>query len=161
MSILLLDASTPKAEIARRVGIAASAVSERVRRLERAGVIRRYETRLNGSALRRPLLAFVFVREIKPNPTVDTAGALARVTGVEEVHKIAGEDCYLVKIRTKGTDHLAALLDEEIGTIPSVAGVRTTIVLRTVLEGPPLSGAPDLVEDPGGAAGSEAVAVTT
>lgn len=142
LSILLLGAATSKAEIARRVGLAASAVSERIRRLEETGVIKRYEARLDGRALQRPLLAFVFVREAKPNDGFDTAQVLAEVRGAEEVHKIAGEDCFLVKIRAEGTEDLGTVLDAEINAIPTVASVKTTIVLKTVLEGPPLSGAP-------------------
>ncbi len=146
LSILLSAAGTSKAEIARQVGLAASAVFERIRRLEEAGMIKAYEARLDARQLAVPLLAFVFVRELKPTQGFDTAAALARVTGVEEVHKIAGEDCFLVKIRAAGTEALGLVLDEEINVIPTVAGVRTTIVLKSVLEGPPLSGLPQLFE---------------
>ncbi|MEM7222669.1 MAG: Lrp/AsnC family transcriptional regulator [Pseudomonadota bacterium] len=150
LSILLRAAATSKAEIARRVGLAASAVSERIRRLEESGLIKGYEARLDERALGLPLLAYVFVRELKPTQGVDTAAALAQVTGVEEVHKIAGEDCFLVKIRAAGTEELGAVLDGEINIIPTVSGVRTTIVLKTVLEGPPLSGAPLFNANPAG-----------
>lgn len=140
LSILLRAAATSKAEIARRVGLAASAVSERIRRFEETGIVKGFEARLNGRALGMPLLAFVFIRELKPTDGFDTGAALVRVSGVEEVHKIAGEDCFLVKIRVAGTEELGAILDEEINVIPTVSGVRTTIVLKSVLEGPPLSG---------------------
>lgn len=146
LSILLKGAGTPKAEIGRMIGLTASAISERVRRLENAGIIKGYEARLEARALQTPLLAFVFVREQKPSGGVDTADALMRVTGVEEVHKIAGEDCFLVKIRAAGTEELGNVLDTEINVMPTVAGVRTTIVLKTILEGPPLSGAPIFVQ---------------
>ena len=144
LSILLSSADTSKAEIARRFGLAASVISERIRRLEGLGIVAGYSARLNASALGFPLLAFVSVRELKPNQGFDTAGALKQVTGVEEVHKIAGEDCFLLKIRTRGNEELADILDGEINTIPTVAGVRTTIVLRSILEAPPLSGRPNL-----------------
>ena len=81
------------------------------------------------------------MRELKPSGDIDTAKALAGVSGVEEVHKIAGEDCFLVKIRAANTQALADVLDTEIDVIPTVTGVRTSIVLKTMLEGPPLSGA--------------------
>ena len=141
ISILLMAADTSKAEIARRIGIAASAISERIRRLEELGLVKGYAARLDGPALGLALLAFVFVREAKPNQGFDTAEALAQVTGVEEVHKIAGEDCFLVKLRCRGTEELAEILDQEIDVIPTVTGVRTTIVLKSVKEEPPLSGA--------------------
>ena len=140
LSILLHAAATSKTEIGRRVGLAASAVSERIRRFEQTGIVKSYEARLNARALGMPLLAFVFIRELKPNDGFNTGEALAHVTGVEEVHKIAGEDCFLVKIRAQGTEELAAVLDTEINAIPTVAGVRTSIVLKSFLEGSPLSG---------------------
>lgn len=146
LSILLKAAATSKAEIARRVGLAASAVSERIRRFEETGIVKGFEARLNGRALGMPLLAFVFIRELKPTHGYNTGEALSRVTGVEEVHKIAGEDCFLVKIRVEGTEELGAILDNEINVIPTVSGVRTTIVLKSVLEGPPLSGSVLLTE---------------
>ncbi len=149
LSILLRAAATSKAEIARRVGLAASAVSERMRRFEETGIVEGYEARLNGRALGMPLLAFVFVRDLKPNSGIDTSKALSRVTGVEEVHKIAGEDCFIVKIRAQGTEELAAILDTEIDVIPTVTGVRTSIVLKSIYERPPLSGATIFAEPTG------------
>ena len=140
LSLLLRAADMSKAEIARRVGVAASAISERMRKLEATGVITGYAARLKASTLGYPLLAYVFVREVKPNDGHDTAADLMAVTGVEEVHKIAGEDCFLLKLRVRGTDELADILDSEINPIRTVAGVRTTIVLRTMLEAPPLWG---------------------
>ncbi|MEO0820297.1 MAG: Lrp/AsnC family transcriptional regulator [Pseudomonadota bacterium] len=140
LSILLADAATSKAEIARRLGLAASAVSERVRRMEAEGLIQGYEVRLDAKRLGKPLLAFVFVTDAKPSLGFDTAAALAGVTGLEELHKIAGEDCYLLKIRAADTDELNAIIEGEINPVQSVTRVRTTIVLRSVAERPPLAG---------------------
>lgn len=142
LRILLRAATTPKAEIARHVGIAASAVSERIKRLEDAGVIAGYETRLDPRQLDIHTLAYIFVAERKPTKGVDTGERLAQVTGVEEVHKIAGDDCFMVKIRTENTDQLGAILDTEINPIPTVASTRTTIVLRTAKEEIALGGVP-------------------
>lgn len=140
LKILLRAAGTPKAEIARQVGIAASAISERIRRLEDAEVIRGYEARLNARELGYPTLAYIFVTERKPAQGSNAGEQLSRVTGVEEVHKIAGEDCYLVKIRARDTEDLGAVLDNEINPIQSIVGTRTTIVLRTLKEEAALSG---------------------
>ncbi|MEM9524182.1 MAG: Lrp/AsnC family transcriptional regulator [Pseudomonadota bacterium] len=140
LSLLLNDAAISKAEIARRVGLAPSAVSERVRRLEADGVIEGYEVRLNPKALGKPLLAFVFVTDAKPSLGFDTASALLSVTGLEELHKIAGDDCYLLKIRASGTDELNEIIETEINPVQSVTRVRTTIVLNAVTERPRLAG---------------------
>lgn len=140
LSLLLIDAAISKAEIARRVGLAPSAVSERVRRLEQAGLIQGYEVRLNAKALGKPLLAFVFVTDAKPSQGFDTAAALSQVAGLEELHKIAGDDCYLLKIRAAGTDELNTIIETQINPVQSVTRVRTTIVLQAVAERPPLGG---------------------
>lgn len=140
LSILLSGAGTSKAEIARRVGLTASAISERVRRMETEGLIQGYELRLNPRLLGKPLLAFVFVTDAKPSRGFDTASALSGVTGLEELHKIAGEDCYLLKIRASDTDELNTIIEEEINPVQSVTRVRTTIVLKAVTERPTLSG---------------------
>ncbi|MEM1045429.1 MAG: Lrp/AsnC family transcriptional regulator [Pseudomonadota bacterium] len=140
LSILLQDAATSKAEIARRLGLAASAISERVRRLEADGIIEGYEIRINPRALGKPLLAFVFVTDAKPSKGFDTAAALSKVAGLEELHKIAGDDCYLLKIRASGTDELNAIIEGQINPVQSVTRVRTTIVLNAVTERPCLSG---------------------
>ncbi|MEM7273951.1 MAG: Lrp/AsnC family transcriptional regulator [Actinomycetota bacterium] len=142
LSILLSDASTSKAEIARRVGLAPSAVAERVRKLEADGTIRGYEARLDPTPLGKPLLAFVFVTDAKPSHGFDTAGALATVTGLEELHKIAGDDCYLLKVRAADTAELNDIIEAEINPVQSVTRVRTTIVLRSVAERPPMAGHP-------------------
>ncbi len=140
LSILLCGADTSKAEIARRVGLTASAISERVRRMETEGLIRGYELRLDTRRLGKPLLAFVFVTDAKPSQGFDTASALSGVTGLEELHKIAGEDCYLLKIRAADTDELNAIIEKEINPVQSVTRVRTTIVLKSVAERPTLAG---------------------
>jgi Lrp/AsnC family leucine-responsive transcriptional regulator len=139
LSILLDDAAISKAEIARRVGLAASAVSERVRGMEAEGVIRGYEVRLDAARLGKPLLAFIFVTDAKPSQGFDTAAALLAVPGLEELHKIAGEDCYLLKVRASGTDELNTIIEESINPVPSVTRVRTTIVLKSVTERAPLT----------------------
>ena len=140
LSILVENAAASKADIARQVGLAASVVSDRIRRLEAAGVIEGYELRLNAALLGKPLLAFVFVTDVKPSKGFDTADALSRVRGLEELHKIAGDDCYLLKVRAADTDELNDIIESQVNTIPSVSRVRTTIVLKPVAENPPVSG---------------------
>lgn len=140
IGILLRAATTPKAEVARKVGIAASAIFERIRRLEEKGIIRRYEARLDARKLGFGSLAYISITERKPTGEVDTGALLAGVTGVEEVHKIAGQDCFLVKIRAQDTEALGNILDNEINPIPTVAGTATTIVLKTFKEDVVLGG---------------------
>jgi Lrp/AsnC family leucine-responsive transcriptional regulator len=80
------------------------------------------------------MLAFVAVRSEEVLTDDSVAQQLAQVAEVLEVHHVAGEDCYLVKVRTKDAEQLGALLRHRIGRIPGVKSTRTTIVLETVKE---------------------------
>lgn len=135
LAILQQDARIANADIARRLGMAPSAIFERIRKLEARGVIAGYTARLNPRALDRGLLAFVFVRADErlghPEPT---DARLAAIPEVQEVHHVAGEDCYLVKVRVADTEALARLLRERFGAIETIHSTRTTIVLSTVKE---------------------------
>ncbi len=130
---LLEDASKSKAEIARTVGLTPNAVFERLRKLDERRVIQGYAVRLDPQALGSKLLAFVFVAESKPVRTEKTGPRLAQLPNIEEVHRVAGRDCFLLKVRAADTDELTRILDE-IGEIESVAAIETTIVLETFLE---------------------------
>jgi Lrp/AsnC family transcriptional regulator, leucine-responsive regulatory protein len=132
LKILQSSARTPNAEVARQVGMAASAVHDRIRKLEERGMIRGYETRLDARPLGLGLVAFIAVRAEEQAGWTATGALLADVPEVQEVHHIAGEDCYLVKVRTSDTEALGRLLRERIGAIPSVRSTRTTIVLTTL-----------------------------
>ena len=133
-TILQVNARTSNAEIARQVGLAPSAVFERIRKLEERGVLRGFRADVDPHAAGLPLLAFVFVRSNERAGGVGTAEKLARIPEVLEVHHVAGEDCFLVKVRAADTEDLGRLLREKFGTISTVTSTRTTIVLETVKE---------------------------
>jgi Lrp/AsnC family leucine-responsive transcriptional regulator len=134
LALLQENARTSNAEIARTVGMAPSATLERLRKLEERGVVRGYEPRLDAVALGLGLIAFVFVRSEASPAELATGEALAEVPEVQEVHHVAGEDCFLVKVRARDPSDLSRILRERLGPIPSIRGTRTTIVLDTVKE---------------------------
>lgn len=134
LNILQSDARTPNAELARQVGMAPSAVLERVRKLEERGVIRGYEAKLDAKALDLGLLAYILVRTNERVGHPQSERALAEIPEVQEVHHVAGEDCFLLKVRAANTDALAVLLRDRIGAVPTVRSTNTTIVLQTVKE---------------------------
>lgn len=145
LAILQQDARTSNADIARQLGMAPSAIFERIRKLEARGVIAGYTARLNPRALNRGLLAFVFVRASERLGQLASAAAqIAAIPEVQEVHHVAGEDCYLVKLRVADTEALSRLLQERFGAIEAITSTRTTIVLSTVKE----SAALPLSEEP-------------
>jgi Lrp/AsnC family leucine-responsive transcriptional regulator len=134
LNFLQNNARETQAEIARAVGLAASAVLERIRKLESRGVIRGYTALLDPKAMGQGMLAFVAVRSEEGPGDDEVARQLAALPEVLEVHHVAGEDCYLVKVRAKDAEQLGLLLRTRIGRIPGVRSTRTTIVLETVKE---------------------------
>jgi Lrp/AsnC family transcriptional regulator, leucine-responsive regulatory protein len=132
LEILQENARTSNAEIARQVGMAPSAVLERVRKLEERGVIEGYAARVNAEAVGQGLTAFVFVRAEERAGAAATAQRLTEIDEVQEVHHVAGEDCFLVKVRVGGTRVLGELLRERFGAIDTIRSTRTTIVLETL-----------------------------
>lgn len=147
LTILQQNARTSNAEIARQVEMAPSAVLERIRRLESRGVIQGYETRINPEALGLGLVAFIFVASSDMSEEMRTAEQLANIPEVQEVHHIAGEDCFVLKVRVPDAKSLGRLLRQRIGALPTVRSTRTTVVLETVRESSlfPLATAPDAV----------------
>ncbi len=128
------DGRMANKEIAARVELAPSATSERLKKLKERGVIQKIEARLNGAALDYGLVAFIHVRTDEL-PGVGDAGAdLASIPEAQEVFNVAGEDCYLVKVRTRDTESLSVVLRDKIGAIESVTSTRTTIVMQSFKE---------------------------
>lgn len=119
-------------EIARQVELAPSAILERVRKLEERGLIKNYTAELDARALGFGLTAYVFVRT--EDRLGETAETLAKFPEVQEVHHVAGEDCYLLKVRVRDADALGELLRNRLGALKSVSSTRTTVVLQTVKE---------------------------
>ena len=134
LEILQADGRTSNAELARRVNMAPSAVFERVRRLEQKGVITGYGAHVDPRAIERSLLAYVLVRSDERTGEAVTGSALAREPEVLEVHHVAGQDSYLVKVRVRDPESLGRLLRERFGAIPGVRSTQSTIALETLKE---------------------------
>ena len=134
LDIIQKNARESQVDIARAVGLAPSAVLERIRKLESRGVIRGYSAHIDPRALDQGMLAFVSVR-VADGPGADlVAQALAACPEVLEVHQVAGDDCYLIKVRARDAEHLGLLLRTKFGRIAGVKSTRTTIVLETAKE---------------------------
>jgi Lrp/AsnC family leucine-responsive transcriptional regulator len=114
--------------------MAPSAVLERLRKLEGSNIIQGYEARLDPVQIGLGLLAFIFVRTDERAGSPETARMLAEIPAVQEVHHVAGEDCFLVKVRVADPSALGALLQNEFGAIQWIRSTRTTIVLSSVKE---------------------------
>jgi Lrp/AsnC family leucine-responsive transcriptional regulator len=132
------NARIAQADIARAVGLVPSAVLERLRKLETRGVLRGYAALVDPHALDQRMLAFIAVRTEEALAEDEVSRALSQFPEVLELHHVAGDDCFLLKIRARDAEHLGQLLRHRIGRIPGVRSTRTTIVLETVKETPRL-----------------------
>ncbi len=145
LALLQANARVTQVEIARLVGLAPSAVLERVRKLEARGVIRGYLTDIDPRVLDQRLLAFVAVRTTDRPGEARVGQALSSVPEVLEVHHVAGDDCLLLKVRARDPEHLSQILRERLGHVEGVRSTRTTIVLESIKE---TSRLPIAVADP-------------
>ncbi|KIC93401.1 Lrp/AsnC family transcriptional regulator [Flavihumibacter solisilvae] len=135
LELMQTNARISNADLARELEMAPSAVLERVKKLEQKKVIRRYTTSINPAAIQQKLLAFIFIRSSEGfSCCTNTAQLLAQIPEIQEVHHIAGEDCFLVKVRTADAASLMDLMRNSLQKIPNIASTKTTIVLETVKE---------------------------
>jgi Lrp/AsnC family leucine-responsive transcriptional regulator len=137
--LLQENARLPQVEIARRIGLAPSAVLERLRKLEARGVITGYVALIDPRAIDQRLLAFIAVRTTDRPGEGRVGRELAAVPEVLEVHHVAGEDCLMLKVRARDPEHLAQILRDRLGRVAGVQSTRTTIVLESIKESARLS----------------------
>jgi Lrp/AsnC family leucine-responsive transcriptional regulator len=136
LRLLRQDGRMPHSAIAKAVGLSGPAVHERVRKLEQKGVIASYTAVLDPELLDRPHVAFAQVTLSEGEEFAADEPIVARICeepDILEFHRIAGQDCYLIKMRTRTNKDLELLL-RRIRSIRGVARTRTTIVLSTELE---------------------------
>jgi Lrp/AsnC family leucine-responsive transcriptional regulator len=98
------------AELARRVGMSAPAVTERVQRLQQTGVIAGYRLDIDPAAVGLPVTAFARIRPM-PGSLPKIAQLAAELPQVTECYRITGEDCFLLKLHAPAIDQLEAVLD--------------------------------------------------
>jgi Lrp/AsnC family leucine-responsive transcriptional regulator len=134
VALLLKDARTPAAQIAEQIGLSRPAVADRLDKLERQGVIRGTTAVVDPLTLGRTITAFVSARG---NNLSSAAWKKFRelMTGEQilEVHTVAGDDCYLMKVRAESIGALNTLV-QQLTSPPLSLTTRTTIVMETHCE---------------------------
>jgi Lrp/AsnC family leucine-responsive transcriptional regulator len=133
LKMLQEDGRIKRNEIAQATGLSVPSVSERMKKLEDAGIIKGYTAILDSKKLGKDITAFVFV-------SIDSSKNyplfIERVMDVDEIlecHSITGEGSHLLKVKTENTSTLEKLL-ARIQSWPGVTGTRTNIVLSTIKE---------------------------
>lgn len=138
LDIRLLDAlqrnaRSTFAELAELVGLKAPAVHERVKRLETRGFVRGYAAQLDAGRLGLGLTAFVSCFTSAETSYEDFTQSIAAIPEVCEVHSVAGDESYILKVVTRSTAHLDDFLSR-LKKTPGIARTKTTIVLSTPFE---------------------------
>ena len=132
---LLREARTPVSQIADQIGLSRPAVAERIEKLERAGIIRGTTVVVDPKILGREVTAFVAAR----GPTFTSTQwkqfrQLMRTDEeILEVHTVAGDDCFFIKVRTDSIASLNTLVSK-LTAAPLALTTRTTIVMQTHCE---------------------------
>ena len=134
LDLVQRDGKMSQAEIARRVGLSTAAVNERLKKLEQAGVIRRYAALLDPRSLGVQVTAFVEVFIEHPRFEAAFLEKLLTLDEVQECHHVTGEFSVFLKVRVRDMDALQDLLLNQLNGMEGVRQTRTAMVLSTVKE---------------------------
>ena len=127
-------------ELGRRVGMSSPAVTERVRRMEEAGIIVGYRLDIDPAALGLPITVYIRVRP-SPGQLSKVAELATQIPEVVECHRITGEDCFILKAHIPAVDQLDRILDSFL-----MYGSTTTSIVQSspvTLRVPPLPNSAD------------------
>ncbi|BBK44324.1 transcriptional regulator [Allostella vacuolata] len=120
------NARVPLSELGRRIGLSQPATSERVKRLEERGIIAGYGARIDAAALGLGMMAIVRLKttheHIRP-----CLARFAEMPHIIEVHRVTGEDCFVLKVLVPTPGRLEAIVD----AIGRFGAVTTSVVLRS------------------------------
>ncbi len=138
LTLLAADGRMSFTDLGKATGLSTSAVHQRVKRLEKRGLIKGYGATIDHDQLGLPLTAFVSITPIDPSEPDDYPQRLADIAEIESCWSVAGEESYILKARVP----TPADLEELLARIRSAANVstRTTIVLSTPYENRPVTG---------------------
>ena len=132
------DGRSTYAELARAVAMSPSAVAERVRRLEEAGVIAGYRAAIEPERVGLTVMAFVRLRY--PTGNYRPFHALLDTTPeIIEAHHVTGEDCFVLKVLARSMRHL----EEVTGRISGLGAVTTSVVYSSPLPSRPVAEPPN------------------
>jgi Lrp/AsnC family leucine-responsive transcriptional regulator len=132
LRILQANCTLSSAHVAQEVGLSVSAANERIRRLNSSGAIQANRAAIDPAAVDFGLCTFIFVDLAGSDDDEEAfvAGAVA-TPEIQEVHHITGSHSYLIKVRTRGTAELQALLSSRLKRLPGVVRTESIVVLET------------------------------
>jgi len=136
LGVLVSEGRVTFSELAARIGLSGPSTAERVRRLESDGVIAGYSAILNPVRAEAELAAFISVTLGSTDATEPFLAAMQREPMVLELHHVAGDGDYVLKVRCANTRELEQLISGVIKGVAGVSATRTTVVLSSRFERP-------------------------
>ena len=130
------DGRRPAADLAKELGLSRQAVTERIRDLERRGVIRGYRAEVDPAALGLAVRAHVRLTMDGRAPVKQSRELLRRLALsplVRSVHRVSGEDCVVAQVLCRRIEDVSALL-EDLQATRAMQSSRTAFVLETVMD---------------------------
>ena len=139
LRVLATDGRISITDLAHRIGLSKSPTQARLRRLEGDGVISGYRAMIDPIRLGLDHVSFVEVRLTDTREAALAAfnDAVRKIPEIEQVHLIAGNFDYLMKIRTRNMNDYRQMLADRISTLPYVAGTSTYVAMQAVKENAP------------------------
>jgi Lrp/AsnC family leucine-responsive transcriptional regulator len=131
---LQTDCKLSYAELGQRVGLSVSAVNERLKKMGKEKIIKRYVALVDPAALGLDLTAFIQVVIDRPEHERPFRARIAALPEVQECHHVTGQYSYMLKVRVRNTAHLETLIMEKIKTLKGLVSTQTSIVLSTPKE---------------------------
>jgi Lrp/AsnC family leucine-responsive transcriptional regulator len=128
------DGSTPYAELGGAVGLSASAVNDRLKRLKSRRILRRIVAEVDPVALGREFLVFLLVEIGEMRQEQEFRARMAARPEVLECHHVAGDYSYLLKLRLAVPGHFERFLSEQVKTMGGIRRTHSIIALSTVKE---------------------------
>jgi Lrp/AsnC family leucine-responsive transcriptional regulator len=119
------------AEIGAAVGLSVSAINERLKKLERAGIIRGWGAQIDPKAVDRGVLAFMFLLIDRPENERPLVEAICALPQVLECHHVTGDWSYLIKLRLAEVSEIETVLADTIKRIPGAIRTHTVLALST------------------------------
>lgn len=132
LSLLEADAREPTASLARKLGVSRTTVQDRIRRLEREGVVAGYTLRLGSEYREERITAYVML-SVNPKLSARVVHALKAMPELRRLHAVSGVYDLLAEVSAESTRRIDEVLDT-IGSTPGIERTTSSIVLSTKLE---------------------------
>lgn len=134
LNALKENSRTATSEISKKVNLSIPAVAERIRKMEAAGIIAAYTIKMNRNKTEAKLLAFIFITLDRTEQIEEFKNTALRLDSVLEIHHVAGEYDYLLKVLVADTESLEDFISNKLKKMQGVLRSNTIIVLSSLKE---------------------------